>query len=63
MMKVVAVVFLLLCWACPTLAAEWEGVFEGSLGKAKIIVELNAGPDKTEYKGGFRRWLALQLPA
>ena len=34
-------------------AAPWEGVFEGTLGKARIIVELNAGADKSEYKGGY----------
>jgi hypothetical protein len=36
-------------------AASWEGVFEGTLGKTRIIVELHAGDDKTEYKGGFER--------
>jgi hypothetical protein len=33
-------------------ALDWEGVFEGTLGKSKIIVELNAGPEKSAYKGG-----------
>jgi hypothetical protein len=35
-------------------AAEWEGVFEGTLGKAKVLVELNAGEEKSDYKGGYR---------
>ena len=43
----------LLLSVTPTIAADWEGVFEGTLGKAKILVELNAGQEKTEYKGGF----------
>lgn len=34
-------------------AAKWEGVFEGTLGKAHVIVELNAGEEKTEYKGSY----------
>ncbi|MCA0432053.1 MAG: hypothetical protein LCH46_02220 [Proteobacteria bacterium] len=34
-------------------AADWEGVFEGTLGKSKVIVELNAGADASDYKGGF----------
>lgn len=53
MTKLAAAASLLLLLATPVRAADWEGVFEGTLGKAKIIVELNAGPDKTEYKGGF----------
>jgi hypothetical protein len=35
-------------------AADWEGVFEGTIGKAKVIVELNAGEEKSDYKGGYR---------
>ena len=38
----------------PALAASWEGVFEGTLGKSKIIVELYAGPQKSDYAGGER---------
>ena len=44
---------LLFSLASPALAAPWEGVFEGTLGKVAILVELNAGPEKTEYKGGY----------
>jgi hypothetical protein len=36
----------------PAFSADWEGVFEGTLGKSKIIVELNAGAEKSDYKGG-----------
>jgi hypothetical protein len=43
--------FLLL--TTPALAADWEGVFEGTLGKSAIIVELNAGQDASSYKGGY----------
>ena len=43
----------LLLIATPTLAADWEGVFEGTLGKSKIIVELNAGAEASDYKGGY----------
>lgn len=39
---------------CPAQAADWEGVYQGTLGKAKIIVELYAGQDKSDYKGGYR---------
>lgn len=38
----------------PVLAADWEGVFEGTIGTAKVIVELNAGEEKSDYKGGYR---------
>lgn len=34
-------------------AADWEGVFEGTLGTAPIIVELNAGAEKSSFKGGY----------
>jgi hypothetical protein len=34
-------------------SAEWEGVFEGTIGKAAILVELNAGQDKSDYKGAY----------
>ena len=34
-------------------AADWEGVFEGTIGKSKVIVELNAGEEKSDYKGGY----------
>ena len=37
----------------PALAADWEGVFDGTLGTSKIIVELNAGAEKSSYKGGY----------
>lgn len=40
--------------AHPACAATWEGVFEGTIGKAKVIVELNAGEEKSDYKGGYR---------
>lgn len=53
-MKKPALAISLILLATPACAAPWEGVFEGTLGKAKILVELNAGPDKTEYKGGFQ---------
>jgi hypothetical protein len=35
-------------------AANWEGVFEGTIGEAKVLVELNAGEEKSAYKGGYR---------
>lgn len=35
-------------------AADWEGVFEGTIGKAQVIVELNAGEEKSDFKGGYR---------
>jgi hypothetical protein len=37
----------------PAFAAQWEGVFEGTLGTSKILVELNAGFETSEYKGGY----------
>jgi hypothetical protein len=40
-------------FAVPAFSADWEGVFAGTLGKSKIIVELNAGAEKSSYKGGF----------
>lgn len=54
MTRTTAAALILLAFTSPALAAPWEGVFEGTLGKAKILVELNAGPDKTEYKGGYQ---------
>jgi hypothetical protein len=48
------VVSAALLWpAQAALSADWEGVFEGKLGKARVIVELNAGVDTSDYKGGF----------
>jgi hypothetical protein len=36
----------------PARAADWEGVFEGTLGKSKIIVQLDLGPDgSSAFKG------------
>ena len=57
-MKTLRLAFAILAMLAPVLvvpaiAADWEGVFEGTLGKAKIIVELNAGEEKTDYKGGY----------
>ena len=53
MMKIaIAAIALLIC-TVPAVSADWEGVFEGTLGKAKIIVELNAGEEKSDYKGGY----------
>jgi hypothetical protein len=56
-MKRFPLVFLMLFCAFASAsranAADWEGVFEGTLGKAKVIVELNAGYDKSDYKGGY----------
>lgn len=48
--------FLLLFFHAPVMAfaADWEGVFEGTIGKAKVLVELNAGEEKSDYKGGYR---------
>lgn len=45
---------LLAFFAHPAVAADWEGVFEGTIGKANVIVELNAGYEKSDYKGGYR---------
>ena len=39
--------------ALPAHAFDWEGVFEGTIGKSKVIVELNAGADASAYKGGY----------
>lgn len=40
-MRFVVSAFLIgLFWAGPTQAAHWEGVFEGTLGKSRIIVQL-----------------------
>jgi hypothetical protein len=47
-----SVLFLAL-FAQPVSAADWEGVFEGTLGKSPIIVELNAGIDASSYPGGY----------
>lgn len=53
-LRSVAAAMLFLAAATPhALAAKWEGVFEGRLGKSAIIVELNAGMDKSEYPGGY----------
>jgi hypothetical protein len=52
--RVFAVLLLFITTALPTLAAEWEGVFEGTIGKAKVLVELYAGEEKSTYKGGYR---------
>lgn len=38
----------------PGFAADWEGVFSGAIGTSGVIVELNAGEEKSDYKGGFR---------
>jgi hypothetical protein len=53
MVHIIRILLLLAATALPALSADWEGVFEGTLGKSKIIVELNAGPEKSEYKGGY----------
>jgi hypothetical protein len=34
-------------------AADWEGVFAGTIGKTKVLVELNASEEKSDYKGGY----------
>lgn len=52
--RVFAVLLLFITTALPTLAAQWEGVFEGTIGTAKVIVELYAGEEKSDYKGGYR---------
>jgi hypothetical protein len=44
---------VLLTFATPGFAADWEGVFEGTLGKSRILVELNAGEEASSYKGGY----------
>ena len=49
----IAYLAFLLLLTTPALAADWEGVFEGTLGKSVIIVELNAGQDASSYKGGY----------
>lgn len=49
-----AVLIVFITSALPTLAAEWEGVFEGTIGEAQVLVELNAGEEKSDYKGGYR---------
>jgi hypothetical protein len=36
------------------MAANWEGVFEGTIGKSKVIVELKAGEEHSSFKGGYR---------
>jgi hypothetical protein len=41
--------FTLILFTTPCLAADWEGVFEGTLGKAKILVELNAWQDTSSF--------------
>ncbi len=46
-------VFASLFTSISAIAADWEGVFSGTLGKSKIIVELNAGAQKSSYKGGY----------
>lgn len=51
--RTLSAAFLLLGSPALANAAAWEGVFAGTLGKSKIIVELNAGPEKSEYKGGY----------
>jgi hypothetical protein len=36
------------------LAATWEGVYTGTLGKAKVLVELRLDPEHTAYKSDGR---------
>jgi hypothetical protein len=50
MLKVFAALVLLTGTA---IAAPWEGVFQGTLGKARVLVELNAGSDDSEYTEGY----------
>ena len=52
-MRKILTTILLATAAVPAQAADWEGVFEGTIGKARVIVELNAGAEKSEYKGGY----------
>jgi len=52
-------IFILFVFSCltalsPAFAATWEGVFEGTIGTSRVIVELHAGEGKTEYSGGYR---------
>ncbi len=53
MIKIFRTTLAITLFVTPTFAADWEGVFEGTLGKAKIIVELNAGQEASSYKGGY----------
>jgi hypothetical protein len=53
MKKSLASVFLSFLLITPAVATDWEGVFEGTLGKSRILVELNAGTEKSSYKGGY----------
>jgi hypothetical protein len=48
-----AAVFALFAFSYAAHAAPWEGVFEGTIGKSRVIVELNAGEAKSDYKGGY----------
>lgn len=52
--RAIAVLLLIITSALPAAAAQWEGVFKGTIGKAAVIVELNAGYEKSDYKGGYR---------
>jgi hypothetical protein len=57
--------FALISFLSTAHAADWEGVFEGTIGKAKVIVELNAGEEKSGYKGGYiegARYSYLPVP-
>jgi hypothetical protein len=53
MIKTLITAFAFLVLAAPAFAADWEGVFEGTLGKSRILVELNAGEEASSYKGGY----------
>lgn len=53
MRKILTTILFAISPILPVHAADWEGVFEGTIGKAKVIVELNAGAEKSEYKGGY----------
>jgi hypothetical protein len=52
MIKTLFAALAALCFAMPALGADWEGVFEGTLGKSRIIVQLDRGPDgSSSFKG------------
>jgi hypothetical protein len=53
MVKILSLALTLLLLTTPAGAADWEGVFEGTIGKARVIVELNAGTEKSDFKGGY----------
>jgi hypothetical protein len=55
MTQLLRILFFLSLFSLTAAAAPWEGVFEGTVGKARVIVELHAGDEKTEFKGGFER--------